>query len=63
MTQKMKKMIFTKKIIFLLLFAFLLTLPLTWQALTEQRFELKEREKAISVAENLAHSLHCYCPK
>ena len=61
----MKKMIFTKKfrnLIFLLLFAFL-TLPLTWQALTEQRFELKEREKAISVAENLAHSLHCYCPK
>ena len=33
------------------------------QALTEQRFELKEREKAITVAENLAHSLHSYSPK
>ena len=31
--------------------------------MTEQRFELKEREKAITVAEHLAHSLHCYSPK
>ena len=32
------------------------------QALTEQQFELKEREKAVSVAEYLSHALHCYSP-
>ena len=30
--------------------------------LTEQRFEMKEREKAISTAEQLSHSLSCYQP-
>ena len=30
--------------------------------LTEQQFEMKEREKAVTVAELLAHSLHCYDP-
>jgi len=30
--------------------------------LTEQQFEMKEREKAVTVAEMLAHSLHCYDP-
>ena len=30
--------------------------------LTEQQFEMKEREKAVTVAEMLAHALHCYEP-
>ena len=30
--------------------------------LTEQRFEMKEREKAITTAEQLSHSLSCYQP-
>ena len=28
--------------------------------LTEQQFEMKEREKTVNVAEMLAHALHCY---
>ena len=31
--------------------------------LSEQRFEMKEREKAISVAEQLSHALRCYEPE
>ena len=31
--------------------------------LTEQRFEMKEREKAITVAEQLSHALRCYEPE
>ena len=30
--------------------------------LTEQKFEMKEREKAITVAEQLSHALRCYEP-
>ena len=31
--------------------------------LTEQKFEMKEREKAITVAEQLSHALRCYEPE